>query len=184
MINTPIANPRGVQTRTQTRPDPLGGLDLDKLESLLSDLESEHETLLELAGQQRDAICNADARQLGQIVEQTAATLGRIATIEHSRRQVIAQPDGSLPTVDQIASNATPHHAQVLAHRSKSLRELMIRLKDEHEAVRQASLALSNHMNGLIEQVSAKLSHSGTYGRTGAVDPGRQQVVSSLDTRR
>lgn len=180
MINTPIAKPRA----TQTRPDPLDGLDLDKLESLLSDLESEHETLLDLAGQQRDAICNADARQLGQIVEQTTATLGRIATIEHARRQTIAQPDGSLPTVDQIASSAAPHHAQVLTRRSRSLRELMTRLKDEHEAVRQASLALSNHMNGLIEQVSAKLSHSGTYGRTGAVDPGRQQVVSSLDTSR
>ena len=58
----------------------------------------------------------------------------------------------------------------------------MAQLKEEHEAVRVASLALTNHMNGLIEQVSAKLSHSGTYGRRGAVDPGRNQVVSSLDT--
>ena len=178
MINTP---PQKFNSIPQ---EPCLGFDLDKLESLLADLESEHETLLSLAGQQRDAIARADAKNLGEIVEQTTATLGRIATIEHSRRRTIARPDGTHPTIDEIAQNVDDQHASTLRDRSKSLRALMAQLKEEHEAVREASAALSNHMTGLMEQVSAKLSHAGTYGRLGKVDPGRNQVVSSLDTQR
>lgn len=158
--------------------------DLDRLDALLVDLEQEHHKLLELAGLQREAISRADAKGIGEIVESTAATLGRIASIEQERRKAIKQSDGTIPTVDQIIQDADEHHARTLSNRSRSLRKLMAQLKEEHEAVRVASLALTNHMNGLMEQVSAKLSHSGTYGRRGAVDPGRNQVVSSLDTMR
>ena len=176
MINLPLKNPSRVKTTASS------GLDLDKLDSLLVDLESEHEQLLALAGQQRDAITRADTKDLGRVVEQTAMTLGRIAGIENSRQRLIKRPDGSIPTVNQIAEQADPEHAQTLTDRSASLRELMVRVNKEHQAVREASQALSNHMSGLMEQISAKLSHTGTYGRRGVVDPGRAQVVSSLDT--
>jgi len=185
MINLPVAN----KASTGTRPDHTSaniGFDIDTLDSLLADLESEHERLLELAGLQRQAIIHADSKELGQVVEQTTQTLGRIAGIESTRRKVIRLPDGTIPTVDQITTKLRElhddQHANTLTTRSTSLRELMHRVKEEHEAVRLASLALSNHMNGLMEQVSAKLSHTGTYGRRGAVDPGRSQVISSLDT--
>jgi hypothetical protein len=176
MINLPVAN----------TPAPEIGFDIDKLDSLLADLESEHEHLLELAGLQREAIISADAKELGLVVKQTAQALNRIAGIEHTRQQVIKRPDGTIPTVDQITQELRhqhdDQHAEALTNRSTSLRALMHRVKEEHEAVRVATLALSNHMSGLMEQVSAKLSHTGTYGRRGAVDPGRSQVVSSLDT--
>jgi hypothetical protein len=158
--------------------------DLDRLEALLVDLEQEHHKLLELAGLQREAISRADAKGIGKIVESTAETLGRIASIEQERRRTIKRSDGTIPTVNQIIQDADEHHARTLSNRSRSLRKLMAQLKEEHEAVRVASLALTNHMSGLMEQVSAKLSHSGTYGRRGAIDPGRNQVVSSLDTMR
>lgn len=176
MINAP----RKPLSRPQH--NPLDGLDLDRLESLLTDLESEHQHLLDLAGMQRDAITRADPRGLSEVVEQTAETLHRIATIEQTRRKAIARPDGSFPTVAEITKHAEPDHAKTLSDRSQSLRKLMHQVQEEHEAVRIASIALSNHMNGLIEQVSSKLSHTGTYGRLGKVDRGRNQVVSSLDT--
>ncbi len=172
MISTTPQPPKAASTQT----------DLDRLEAMLLDLEHEHHKLLELAGLQREAISRADAKGIGEIVESTAETLGRIATIEQERRKVVKRTDGTIPTVDQIIQEADEHHARTLTTRSRSLRSLMAQLKEEHEAVRVASLALTNHMNGLIEQVSAKLSHAGTYGRRGAVDPGRNQVVSSLDT--
>jgi len=180
MINLPIKNPS--RSINSTKPTATNGLDLDKLDALLADLESEHEQLLTLAGQQRDAITRADTKDLGRVVEQTAMTLGRIAGIENSRQRLIKRPDGSIPTVNQIAAQADRDHAKTLTDRSASLRELMVRVNKEHQAVREASQALSNHMSGLMEQISAKLSHTGTYGRRGAVDPGRAQVVSSLDT--
>ncbi|MBO6513612.1 MAG: flagellar export chaperone FlgN [Phycisphaerales bacterium] len=179
MINTPIQPTR---TKRPPQANPIAALDLDKLESLLADLETEHERLLELAGLQREAIINADAKGLGEVVEQTTQTLGRIAGIERSRQQTIKLPDGSIPSVQQITSQVDPDHASTLNDRSTSLRTLMLKVKQEHEAVRLASQALSNHMNGLMEQITAKLSHTGTYGRRGSVTPARAQVVSSLDT--
>ncbi len=180
MINTPIQH----AVRPSARPSI--GFDIDKLDALLMDLENEHHTLLDLAGLQREAIVKADPKVLGKVVEETAQTLTRIAGIERTRQQVIKQPDGSIPTVNQITDELKDQHdhehAQALSSRSASLRELMQRVKEEHEAVRLATLALSNHMNGLMEQISAKLSHSGTSGRRGSVDPGRSQVISSLDT--
>ena len=172
-------------TKPAPKPDN-ARLDVQRLESLLIDLEAEHEQLLDLAGQQRDAIIRADTKDLGIVVEQTTKTLGRIAHIEQDRQRIIALPDGTTPTVHQIAAQLikqNDHHlADSLTKRSASLRSLMIKVNEEHKAVRQASEALSNHMNGLIKQVSATLSHTGTYGRRGAVDPGKSQVVSSLDT--
>ncbi len=181
MINTPLPNPPRAKSRS-TRSNPIAALDLDKLDSLLADLESEHERLLELAGLQREAIIRADAKGLGEVVQETTQTLGRIAGIERSRQQIIKLPDGSIPSVQQIASQVDPQHASTLSNRSSSLRTLMLKVKEEHEAVRLASQALSNHMNGLMEQITAKLSHTGTYGRRGSVTAARAQVVSSLDT--
>jgi len=155
--------------------------DMGTLESLLSDLEREHETLLSLAGEQRDAVRHADARALARIVRDTTDTLGRIAQTEQERRRLIARPDGTHPTLDEIASRVDPEHAESLRARSASLRELMGRVGAEQAAVRRASEALAAHMHGLIEQVSATLSHAGTYSSRGAVTPAREQVVSGLD---
>ena len=178
MINTPTK----MQVPNRAASGSLSPLDLDKLDGLLANLETEHEQLLTLAGLQRDAIVRADTKDLGQVVEQTAQTLGRIAGIENTRQRLIKRPDGSVPTVQQIAAQANEQHSMTLTQRSASLRKLMHQVNQEHKAVRQASQALSDHMSGLIKQVSAKLSHTGTYGRHGAVDPGRSLVVPSLDT--
>jgi len=185
MINLPLAN----QTPSPSDADQtatVDGIEIGTLDALLADLEQEHENLLQLAELQRDAIIRADTRDLSEVVKQTAETLGRIASIEQSRQQIIKLPNGTIPTVDQITAQLRDQNqgklADTLTDRSRSLKTLMHRVNEEHQAVRLASLELSNHMNGLIKQVSAKLSHTGTYGRRGAVDPSRTQVVSSLDT--
>ncbi len=185
MINLPFTNQTpspGNANQTAS----VNGIQIGTLDALLADLHSEHENLLKLAELQRDAIIRADTKDLSMVVKQTAETLGRIASIEQSRQQIIKLPNGTIPTVDQITAQLRDQNqsklADTLTERSRSLRTLMHRVNDEHQAVRDASLELSNHMNGLIKQVSAKLSHTGTYGRRGAVDPSRTQVISSLDT--
>ena len=85
----------------------------------------------------------------------TAGTAGRVHTI------------GRLPQSGTLAER---------------LRELLARLQREHAALKEASLALAGHMEGLMRQLSKRLSHAGTYGRTGMVES-RVQVVSALDLR-
>lgn len=176
------ATARQQSNRSRTGPGTgLGPAELERLESLLTDLENEHGALLELAGRHKDAVRQADSAELGRVVRETNSTLERIAHTEQTRRRLITQPDGSLPTVEQIASRVDAPHAKTLRARSKSLRSLMERVSEEHKAVRAASEALATHMQGLIEQVGSRLSHSGTYSPKGSVAPGRQQVVSGLD---
>lgn len=171
-------------TTMRVQPDLPSVPDTEKLDELLGRLESQHGTLLELAGRQRDAVRTADAGALGAVIQQTAETIGRIQETERERRDLVKQPDGSLPTVEQLARDMDETHAAKLLDRAQSLRELMRKVHQEHEAVRKATEAIAGHMRGMVEQVSAKLSYTGTYSQRGSVRPGSQQVVSGIDTVR
>ena len=57
------------------------------------------------------------------------------------------------------------------------LRECIETVRAEQAVVEAASRALLGHMEGLFRQVSARLSHAGTYGRGGGVYPGLQVVA-------
>ncbi len=161
---------------SQTRP-----IDTDRLDSMLGKLEDEHTTLLDLAKAHKDALTHASVAELNAITMQTSDVLMRIAQIEDARRTMITNDTGSLASLDQLMEQFNASDRDRIGKRQTRLRELIMRVKDEQDAVRVASENLANHMRGLIKQVGASLSHAGTYSRGGAVDPSRSQVVSSLD---
>lgn len=158
-------------------------LDTDRLDELLGDLSREHEALLTLSGEHRAAIAKADPRAIGRVIAQTGDVLERIAQIETDRQQVVAKPDGSPATINEILPTLAPEPAGRIEQSSKRLRSLIEQLRVEHEAVQRASSALALHMQGLAQQVASKMSHAGTYGRSGAVSPTNTQVTSSMDLR-
>ena len=165
----------------QGTPQSHAGLDTDKLDSMLGQLEEEHANLLGLAIAHKDAITHASVEELHTITNKTSETLLRIAEIEDARRAMIMNDTGALASLDQLMEQFDTHDRDRIGQRQTRLRELIGRVKKEQEAVRIASEDLANHMRGLIKQVGATLSHTGTYSRGGAVDPSRSQVVSSLD---
>jgi hypothetical protein len=176
--------------------DAMGG----ELEGLLKDLLAEHERLLALAGEHRAAIRGADAAALGECVKRQNQAVQRIAELE-TRRLTLAARMGAAPapgvggrgvatavagaerpTVTRLAASLTePLRGRVMAIASR-LREVLERLRKEHAALREAAGVLGAHMDGLMRQITGRLSHAGTYGRRGAVDA-RVQVVSALDVR-
>lgn len=158
-----------------------GRIDTDKLDSMLADLETEHQKLLDLAHAHKDAITHASIDELREITIKTSDVLMRVATIEDRRREMIQRDTGSLETLDQLLEEMNPQDQQRIGARRSRLRDLIMRVQEEQRIVRQASEHLASHMQGLIKQVSASLSHAGTYSRVGAVDPSRSQVISSLD---
>jgi len=171
-------------TRTSRSASPTIGLDTDRLDTLLGELTIEHEALLELSGEHRAAIAQADPRAIGRVIAQTGDVLERIAKIETDRQQMVARPDGSCATINEILPTLAPEPAERIERSSKRLRSLIGQLREEHEAVQKASNALAMHMQGLAQQVASKMSHAGTYGRSGAVSPTTTQVTSSMDLRR
>jgi len=158
-----------------------GAIDTDRLDTMLGKLEHEHLELLELAKAHKDALSHASAGELHDITMKTSEVLVRIAQIEDARQEMITHDYGSMASLDVLMEQFNTSDRDRIGQRRTRLRELIIRVKEEQDAVRQASENLAGHMRGLIKQVSASLSHAGTYSRAGAVDPSRTQVMSSLD---
>lgn len=145
--------------------------DAARLDELLAALIGEHETLLELARSHRDALAHADAERLKTVVEQTGQVLQRVHAVETERQRLIARPDGRPSTMDELLRVVDAADRRRLSDRAGALRTLIENVHKEHEAVRAASEALATHMRGLMQQVAGKLSHAGTYGRRGRVEP-------------
>jgi hypothetical protein len=174
------AGPIGPTGPTVGTRSPSAVPDPDRLGDLLSELIIEHETLLALARDHRDALAHADAARLGDIVAQTGQVLGRIRSVETERQRLVARPDGTPSTMDELLRVADAADRTRLSDRATTLRHLVRTVQAEHEAVRVASEALASHMRGLMQQVASKLSHAGTYGRAGRVAP-VGAVVTGVD---
>ncbi len=159
-----------------------GPIDADRLDAVLAQLEDEHGVLLGLAHEHREALTHADVQALQRITMKTSETLMRIAKIEQQRQSMIARRDQPIDTLDELLNRFGDDDRTRINERRTRLKELIMRVRDEQEAVKRASEQLAMHMKGLMKQVSASLSHSGTYSRAGSIDAGRTQVVSGLDT--
>lgn len=159
-----------------------GAIDANRLDEVLARLEDEHGVLLGLAQEHREALTHADVQALQRITMRTSETLMRIAKIEQERQAMIAKRGEPIDTLDELLNRFGDDDRSRINERRTRLRELIMRVRDEQEAVKRASEQLAMHMKGLMKQVSASLSHAGTYSRGGAVEAGRTQVVSGLDT--
>ena len=158
---------------------------VERLEPVLERQLAEHRALLGLAVEHRAALTGANPATLADIIHRTGETLTRIAELEDERCRVLGVDPAaaSKPTLPEIAALTAEPDRDRIARLGDSLRDLIERIRDEHASLRAASAALADHMRGLMKQVAARLSHAGTYSHTGAVDPGREQVVSGLDLK-
>ncbi len=157
-------------------------IDADQLDEMLARLEDEHGVLLRLAHEHREALTHADVKALQRITMRTSETLMRIARIEQERQSMIARRGEPIDTLDELLKRFGDDERSRLNQRRTRLRELIERVREEQQGVKLASEQLAMHMKGLMKQVSASLSHAGTYSRGGSIDTGRGQVVSGLDT--
>lgn len=181
MMHTATATPR------QAAPQGVASDPAHQLEAILHELISVHERLLEQAHQRRDAMRRADMQALASGIERESQLVQEVAEIEKRRLRVVgalAERMGSerktQTTVTWIAERLDePLRGPLytLAHR---LRGLVKELRGENETARAAAEMLALHMQGLMRQVSARLSHTHTYGRAGSVEVGAR-VVTSLD---
>lgn len=164
------------------KPAAKGAIDADRLDAVLAQLEDEHGVLLGLAQEHKEALTHADVQSLQRITMRTSETLMRIARIEQERQSMIAKRGEPIDTLDELLKRFGDDERSRINERRTRLRELIQRVRDEQEAVKRASEQLAMHMKGLMKQVSASLSHAGTYSRGGSIEAGRSQVVSGLDT--
>lgn len=171
-------------TLNRPKPTETGAVDVERLDGLLAQLENEHQLLLGLAQEHKAALAHASVDDLKKITMRTSESLMRVARIEQQRQALIARQGEPIDTLDQLLERFGDDDRARISERRIRLRALIERVRDEQLAVKLASENLANHMRGLMKQVGASLSHTGTYSRGGSVDVGRTQVVSGLDTVR
>ncbi len=156
----------------------------EQLDGVLRLLVAEHEKLLALAAEHRRAIAQADAPALTKCITTQQQVVQRITGLERQRQTVVAglvKGKGQTRLSEVTASAPEPIRKR-LESVAAGLRELLIKLHQEHQALKQAAETLSMHMEGLLRQVCRGISHTGTYARCGAIDSA-VQVVSAVDVR-
>jgi flagellar FlgN protein len=145
----------------------------------LESMIDEHGILLDAVREHRAALSRADREAVAEAMRVQTETIGRIRDLDKDRRNAF----GHATTVQDIASVVHEEARAELLELGAKLRECIETVRAEQAVVEVASRALLGHMEGLFRQVSARLSHAGTYGRGGCIDAG-QQIVSGMDLTR
>jgi len=160
---------------------------LSALEEAMTGLVASHETLLDLTTRHRAAMARADTDALTRIIEAQEAELRIVARLEAQRRAAVRALVGGVarkapepPLAQALAKVADPLRDRV-AQLAERLRGLVGRLIRERDVVRQATVSLVGHMEGLMRQVAQSLSQSGAYARSGQVEAPQQPIVTGLD---
>lgn len=155
---------------------------VERLDSVYADLEGSVES-------HRAAIRAADAAAMAREVERQQSLLSaltgldqdRLALIERFRGDGLIAPS-SRPRLRDLAGLAPEPDRSQLLSRTATLAARMARVNEAQAGLRTAASSLLAHMEGLVRHVARKLSHAGTYGRTGAVE-GPSIGASAVDIR-
>lgn len=148
-----------------------------RVEPVAQTLIKAYEELIGLLDEHRSAISRADTRELARAVERERDVLTRIAALETEFRAALGEGPATLTSLAEAVGGVEGGR---LAESAAYLRALAGRARVLQAAVREASESMATHINGLMRQVAARLSHAGTYGSGGRVESG-SPVVSGLD---
>ena len=151
--------------------------DCNLLQVLLTSLLRENQGLLILAQQQREAIRKADSAAIERITSQQQTVLGRIATLEHNRNDLVnrvsktmKRPTSGAPiTLRLLCQEAPQAMRESLLTLAANALAAMQRVKEEHQTIGRAASMLAAHMEGLTRQAARAMSGTGIYGNQGHI---------------
>lgn len=167
---TPTRQPRPPAGVASEIAAPLASL-IDRYESFVKTLETH-----------RAAISKADGRGIDSAISREIELLDELLALDATCRAALghADPGGTGWTISRLADAIGGEEGKQLAESSAYLKALTSRAEILQRSVREASAAMASHIDGLVRQVSQRLSHSGTYGAAGRVES-KAPVVSGLD---
>lgn len=160
----------------------------EQLEAVLRGLMQEHETLIELASQHREALRAADAPEISRIAAQRAAVNVRIVELDRQRAQVVTELAQSLNmqgaglTVRALIAAIGGQSAKQLSTLAEKLRQLIERARTEQAVLRDATATVAGHLGGVLAQVVRTCSVGQTYNARGKLAPGTS-MPASMDLR-
>lgn len=181
------AEARAGGARPQTSALTLSG----EIDALLTASLEENQRLLSLAERHREALRRADGDAARTCIEEQDVCLRRLADLDRRRIEVIGAFEssrrgqksgpGQSPTTITDLTDAVPEPDRTrLREKAATLKELMARIRSEYQTIQMATRSLLAHMEGLMRQIGRQLSHTGTYGRRGYVEPAANACAIDL----
>jgi len=159
---------------------------LTQLEALLVDQLQHHERMLELLDRKRVALRHANHAVVTDCSYQENQQLQKVSELEKQRLKIIADltlmldRDAKQPlTLMELAERMPePTRGRLLVLRAQ-LRDRMQQVQKKTAVTRRATDTLVNHMQGLIQKVTAVCSGVSVYNATGA-PPKKAMSVSTF----
>lgn len=152
------------------------------MDGLLTDLVTAHEWMLRATVAHREAMRRAEPGAMAATRDEISAASARITELDAERRALVASlaPDDEDATLSSLAAGLREPQRSRTLELAGTLRELIVQATAEQRRLRAASEAMLRHVRGVVQQVQRGLSHAGTYGRAGRVEPGAA-VVTGID---
>ncbi|HYF15963.1 MAG TPA: flagellar protein FlgN [Phycisphaerales bacterium] len=167
---------RPTDTITTSRADLAASLD-----ALLAGFEAAYAAVDSSVRAHRDALRAADPKGIDAALHRQSSSLRDLAACDQRRREVLAGVCGRLPelagkkpdaiTLTDLARACPAEQRPRMESRAAALRTLAINVREQTASTRAATQTLLAHMEGMMRQVGRTLSHAGTYGRGGVVEP-------------
>jgi len=150
----------------------------ERLRSTLDAMTEAHDALLDAMHRRRAAIRTANADQLAHSSSEEASVVARISELDQSRRELAVRlasaldgrtddPHRVLPRISELSNALGPAEGESLEESGRRLREVVKRTQTEARTMRAALRDLVAHTEGLMVQVSRRLSDTGTYSPRG-----------------
>jgi hypothetical protein len=144
-----------------------------------------HELLAEATASHRDAMRRADPRAFAAARDAMSEACARLASLDTERRALVAALAPSQPatTLSALALGLAEPERRRALELTETLRTLAGRARDDQRRLHEATGAMLRHVRGVVQHMQRSLSHAGTYGRAGRVEPGAS-IVSGIDLTR
>jgi hypothetical protein len=167
---------RPTDTITKSRSDLAASLD-----ALFTGFEGAYSSVDACVRAHRDALRAADTKAIDGALQRQTTALRELAACDQRRREVIAAVCTRLPelagkkpdaiTLTDLARACPTDQRPRMESRASALRTLAMSVREQTTSTRAATQTLLAHMEGMMRQVGRTLSHAGTYGRGGVVEP-------------
>lgn len=172
-----MRNARSTQPAAAPSVESLAG----ELCALLDAMLREHRAMHAVVERRREALRRAKINDLNQCVAEESAIAQRVATLDQRRESVAValvaalggapagSPRGWRPNAEWLAARVGGKSAERLLTTAKSLREVIVSLREANAATREAAETVARHIQGIVRSVEQRLSGSGAYTPRGVV---------------
>lgn len=150
----------------------------EPLEHTLVALAKEHEKLIELARQHREALRKADSPAIARLADLRNQTNQRIIALDKERARIVAEisktlglPSANL-TIRSLITQIGGPGAKRLSLLAEKLRQLIESARTEQSALREATAAFAGHLGGMLAQVVQTCNVAKTYNARGKMAQG------------